>query len=198
MVAIKHPFSTLLCNGSSWSTWLDWEHLGGLVKHSFGVPMVSFQRPLTEELFKRESDKKHPLRTFIFVTVSNSRLCHKSKSEEAEGGLQWWNINRAKWVTTEKISIKFKPCVSLDTTSSSINHMKFLLTRMVLFIWADILGTTDRTELMALTPCLHLDVLLLRKLPQLSASSSTFLHPSETAYRLSTLVKNSSLRSFSA
>lgn len=119
--------------------------------------------PLTKELFKREPVKKHTLRTFKFVMVS-----HKSKSDKAEWGFQWWNINRDQWMTTEKIIIKFKPCVSLCTTTSIINNLW-----MVLFIWAEILGTPDRTEL----ACLHLDVLLFSRLSQPFASSSTFLHP---------------------
>lgn len=43
---------------------------------------------------------------------------------------------------------------------------------MVLFIWAEIVGTPDRTELMTLTNSLPP-----LRLPHLFASSSTFLHP---------------------
>lgn len=75
------------------------------------------------------------------------------------------------------------------------SHMKFLLLWMVLFIWAEILGPADRTELMVLTPCLRLDVLLFSQLSQPFASVLHFFTHSETAYRWSTPVKNSFLRS---
>lgn len=135
MVVNKYSSPTLLCNGSF--DQLDWtENKQGLVKHSFGVPMSGFW-PLTKELFKREPVKKHTLRTFKFVMVSNSWPCHKSKSDEAEWGFQWWNINRDKCMTTEKIIIKFKPCVSLCTTTSIINN---LIWSFFFFGWFSLFG----------------------------------------------------------